>query len=205
MPNVAYSEPRESVLEGEDRAVGEGGEPGDLLRIVETFTDGEPPALAAHDLPRLNRAQTVTGKPGSDRDRIGIGCEPDHAANCGRTAGKVRAESGVNAGQSQGEVGAVQHPARPFQHPALASLNAKTPPIVAYIDGLPYTAVMLERRAGKLYIPPSAVMFKCRQCYDLSYTSAQSAHEYDRKGGELGELFRAFDALLKWERKAGYR
>jgi len=35
------------------------------------------------------------------------------------------------------------------------------------------------RRCFKLYEPPGADYFGCRECYDLTYESAQSAHEFD--------------------------
>ena len=36
-----------------------------------------------------------------------------------------------------------------------------------------------ERRCFKLYEPPGADYFGCRECYDLTYESAQTAHEFD--------------------------
>lgn len=36
------------------------------------------------------------------------------------------------------------------------------------------------RRVAKLYLPPGGRYFGCRHCYDLTYTSAQEAHKYDR-------------------------
>jgi len=36
------------------------------------------------------------------------------------------------------------------------------------------------RRVGKLYLPPGARYFGCRQCHDLTYTSCQESHRYDR-------------------------
>ncbi len=35
------------------------------------------------------------------------------------------------------------------------------------------------RRCFKLYEPPGADYFGCRECYDLTYESAQTAHEFD--------------------------
>jgi hypothetical protein len=58
-----------------------------------------------------------------------------------------------------------------------------------------------RRRVGKLYLPPSGVYFGCRHCYDLTYTSAQEAHKYDRLGGGVGELIRQLDRLMREERK----
>jgi hypothetical protein len=37
-----------------------------------------------------------------------------------------------------------------------------------------------SRRVGKLYLPPSARYFGCRNCHDLTYTSCQESHQYDR-------------------------
>ena len=36
------------------------------------------------------------------------------------------------------------------------------------------------RRVGKLYLPPGGRYFGCRQCHDLTYTSCQESHRYDR-------------------------
>lgn len=36
-----------------------------------------------------------------------------------------------------------------------------------------------ERRCFKLYCPPGGDYFGCRECYDLTYRSAQTAHEFD--------------------------
>ena len=35
------------------------------------------------------------------------------------------------------------------------------------------------RRCFKLYEPPGGVYFGCRECYDLTYKSAQEAHQFD--------------------------
>jgi len=37
-----------------------------------------------------------------------------------------------------------------------------------------------RRRVGKLYLPPGGLYFGCRRCYDLTYTSCQESHKYDR-------------------------
>jgi hypothetical protein len=34
-------------------------------------------------------------------------------------------------------------------------------------------------RRRKLYLPPGATDFGCRQCYDLTYVSSQNAHQYE--------------------------
>ena len=43
------------------------------------------------------------------------------------------------------------------------------------VDGRP-----CRRRAGKLYLPPGRRYFGCRHCHDLTYTSCQESHQYDR-------------------------
>ena len=35
------------------------------------------------------------------------------------------------------------------------------------------------RRCFKLYLPPGADYYGCRECYDLTYQSAQEAHQFD--------------------------
>jgi hypothetical protein len=35
-------------------------------------------------------------------------------------------------------------------------------------------------RAGKLYLPPAAEYFGCRECYELTYESCQKSHKYDK-------------------------
>jgi hypothetical protein len=54
--------------------------------------------------------------------------------------------------------------------------------------------VAAGRRVGKLYLPPGARYFGCRLCYDLTYTSCQESHKYDRLHGlmaaEMGEDLR---------------
>jgi hypothetical protein len=37
-----------------------------------------------------------------------------------------------------------------------------------------------QLRAGKLYLPPGAIYFACRQCHDLTYRSCQEAHQMER-------------------------
>jgi hypothetical protein len=59
-----------------------------------------------------------------------------------------------------------------------------------------------RRRVGKLYIPPQGGRFACRHCYDLSYTSAQEAHKYDRGGlGGLGHSIAVLDKLYRIEER----
>lgn len=54
--------------------------------------------------------------------------------------------------------------------------------------------VACERRAGKLYLPPGAKYFGCRVCHDLTYRSAQEAHQTERLFAQLGMV--ANDAQL---------
>jgi hypothetical protein len=44
-----------------------------------------------------------------------------------------------------------------------------------------------NRRVGKLYLPPGGRYFGCRHCYDLTYTSCQESHKYDRFYRTLAE------------------
>jgi hypothetical protein len=37
-----------------------------------------------------------------------------------------------------------------------------------------------RKRASKLYLPPNGQYYGCRACYDLTYTSCQESHLYDR-------------------------
>jgi hypothetical protein len=41
------------------------------------------------------------------------------------------------------------------------------------------------RRVGKLYLPPGGRYFGCRRCYDLTYTSCNESHKYDRLYNEI--------------------
>ena len=41
------------------------------------------------------------------------------------------------------------------------------------------------RRVGKLYLPPGGRYFGCRRCYDLTYTSCNESHKYDRLYAEI--------------------
>ena len=45
---------------------------------------------------------------------------------------------------------------------------------------LTVNGVACNRRVGKLYLPPGTRYFGCRHCYDLTYWSAQHAHEQAR-------------------------
>jgi hypothetical protein len=57
--------------------------------------------------------------------------------------------------------------------------------------------VACNRRSGKLYLPPGANYFGCRECHDLTYRSCQEAHQAERVFARLG-----FDAEVArlWER-----
>jgi hypothetical protein len=35
------------------------------------------------------------------------------------------------------------------------------------------------RRVSKLYLPPGALYFGCRECYGLTYTTSQESHKFD--------------------------
>lgn len=43
------------------------------------------------------------------------------------------------------------------------------------------------RRCFKLHEPPGANLFGCRECYDLTYESAQTAHEFDSLYGAIAD------------------
>lgn len=45
--------------------------------------------------------------------------------------------------------------------------------------------VACNRRAGKLHLPPGARYFGCRECHDLTYRSAQEAHQEERLFGRI--------------------
>ncbi|MHC5156034.1 MAG: hypothetical protein ACYSO3_07945, partial [Planctomycetota bacterium] len=53
----------------------------------------------------------------------------------------------------------------------------------AAVDG-----VLCEDRVGKLYLPPGAQVFGCRQCHGLTYESCQQSHKYDRVLDHLDRL-----------------
>ena len=48
--------------------------------------------------------------------------------------------------------------------------------------------VACNRRAGKLYFPPGAKHFGCRECHDLSYRSSQEAHRAERLPGRIERM-----------------
>lgn len=39
---------------------------------------------------------------------------------------------------------------------------------------------LCNRRVGHLYLPSGGFYFGCRHCYDLTYTSCQDSHKFDR-------------------------
>ena len=53
----------------------------------------------------------------------------------------------------------------------------------AVVDG-----VLCEDRVERLYLPPGAQVFGCRQCYGLTYESCQQSHKYDRVMDHLDRL-----------------
>ena len=53
------------------------------------------------------------------------------------------------------------------------------------------------RRVGKLYLPPGRRYFGCRHCYDLTYTSCQESHKYDRLFGQLAAGTGVHERLVK--------
>lgn len=66
-----------------------------------------------------------------------------------------------------------------------------------------------DRQVGKLYRPSGCRYFGCRHCYDLTYTSCQESHRYDKifkmTGEELGVPgFNAREELAFWKWEAQY-
>jgi hypothetical protein len=64
-----------------------------------------------------------------------------------------------------------------------------------------------RRRVAKLYLPPGGVIFACRRCYDLAYTSSRESRKWDsmfkklalRAGLPFGTVK---EELLGWSRAA---
>lgn len=74
-------------------------------------------------------------------------------------------------------------------------------PQECYLGGVRwwYTCPLCARRAGVLYLPPTgALRFACRTCHNLTYTSAQTAHECDR--GIMADIKVAVDHVLRMEK-----
>ncbi len=53
------------------------------------------------------------------------------------------------------------------------------------------------RRVGKLYVPPGRLHYGCRHCYDLTYTSCQESHKYDRLFGQIARELGCAPELVK--------
>jgi len=55
-------------------------------------------------------------------------------------------------------------------------------------------------RVAKLYLPNGALYFRCRRCYNLTYQSSNSSHEYDHLfrllASEVGGTFGAVKNIL---------
>ena len=62
------------------------------------------------------------------------------------------------------------------------------------------------RRVRKLYRPAGATYFGCRRCYDLTYTSCQESHKYDRMWAMVGADcgMNAAEAKRQWEEEAKF-
>ncbi|UCH78626.1 MAG: hypothetical protein JSU81_01360 [Candidatus Coatesbacteria bacterium] len=64
-----------------------------------------------------------------------------------------------------------------------------------------FTCPGCGRRRRKLYLPPRRRLFRCRECYDLTYESCRESHRYDRLFAELGEALAlpaaAVEAVIK--------
>ena len=53
------------------------------------------------------------------------------------------------------------------------------------------------RRVGKLYLPSGSRYFGCRHCHDLTYTSCQESHQYDRLFRSLARETGVAERLVK--------
>lgn len=47
-----------------------------------------------------------------------------------------------------------------------------------------------DRRVGVLYCPPGAAYWRCRHCYQITYTSSNQSHQFDRLFERVEELRR---------------
>jgi hypothetical protein len=54
-----------------------------------------------------------------------------------------------------------------------------------------------ERRCGKLYLPSGGRYYGCRRCYDLTYTSCQESHQFDRLYRMIAAKTGTHPALVK--------
>ncbi len=57
--------------------------------------------------------------------------------------------------------------------------------------------VACNRRVGKIYLPPGAKYFGCRNCHSLTYRSSQEAHRAERGTGTIEWARRWLDALKR--------
>lgn len=60
-----------------------------------------------------------------------------------------------------------------------------------------------NRRVGKLYLPSGKKYFGCRECHNLTYQSAQQAHQVERYLTDLGYESEFIQAFKKWRRVRG--
>ncbi len=44
-----------------------------------------------------------------------------------------------------------------------------------------------HKRAGKLYMPPGGIYFRCRRCYNLTYQSCKDSRKYDKFLARIGD------------------
>jgi hypothetical protein len=49
--------------------------------------------------------------------------------------------------------------------------------------------ISCNRRIGKLYLPPKARYFGCRECHELTYRSSQQAHYGERWGSRINRFW----------------
>lgn len=58
-----------------------------------------------------------------------------------------------------------------------------------------------HKRAGKLYMPPRGIYFRCRKCYNLTYQSCKDSRKYDKllalMGSPLGLTAKQVRGVLK--------
>ncbi len=58
-----------------------------------------------------------------------------------------------------------------------------------------------HNRAGKLYMPPGGIYFRCRKCYNLTYQSCKDSRKYDKllalMGSPLGLTAKQVRGVLK--------
>jgi hypothetical protein len=66
-----------------------------------------------------------------------------------------------------------------------------------FICPLIVRGIACNRRAGKLYLPPGVKYFGCRKCHDLTYRSAQEAHQRERLFARL-QQYAEIDPTWKW-------